>query len=378
MDFEFSEQQQMFRETFRGFLADHRDLAAHAATMGCQRFDDGLWHELAGLGLFGILVPEEHGGLGLNWVDLALVIEELGQTLIGPPLTDTLVATDLFVRQGSAVQQRVLLPRIASGELRIAIAAAEPDAGCDPALLAAVATPAGDGWRLDGAKILVPEAATAGLLLVVARRGPQGPLALALIEPGRTGVAIEAHQTLDPTVPMARVTLSGVTLGVGDWLDAGAPGEDAGRLLDTAAMVASLQLIGIAGKVLDIAVAYAAQRVQFGKPIGSFQAIKHKCADMAVAIDAGRSAAYFAAWAVAESPAERACATAMAKSFCGDAARMVCNEGIQIHGGMGFTWELGLHYYLRRTKLLEFTYGDAAAHRERLIAATLAGLGVAG
>jgi alkylation response protein AidB-like acyl-CoA dehydrogenase len=132
------------------------------------------------------------------------------------------------------------------------------------------------------------------------------------------------------------------------------------------------QLLGLADGALDLAVEYAKLRQQFGQPIGSFQAIKHRCADMAVAVDTSRSAAYYASWAMAEDSDDRAKAVSMAKSFCGDASRFVCNEGIQIHGGIGFTWELGLHFYLRRAKVLEYSYGDAAYHRERVLAETLA------
>jgi alkylation response protein AidB-like acyl-CoA dehydrogenase len=149
------------------------------------------------------------------------------------------------------------------------------------------------------------------------------------------------------------------------------------RLLDASGVIAATMMTGISGKVLDNAVTYAAQRTQFGKPIGSFQAIKHRCADMAVTIDASRSAAYYAAWALAEEAPDRAKAVSMAKSYCGDASRFVCNEGVQLHGGIGFTWELGLHFYLRRAKVLEYSYGDAAYHRERVVSETLAELGVA-
>jgi alkylation response protein AidB-like acyl-CoA dehydrogenase len=137
-------------------------------------------------------------------------------------------------------------------------------------------------------------------------------------------------------------------------------------------------MTGIAGKVFDKAVQYVKQRVQFGKPVGSFQAIKHRCADMAVAVEASRSAAYYAAWALANESPDHGKAISIAKSFCGDTARFVCNEGMQLHGGMGFTWALGLHLYLRRAKLLEYTYGDATHHRKRVLAAALAELGAGG
>jgi len=379
MDFEFNEQQQMFQESFRAFLEDKYDLPRHASSMQDRRFDDILWRQLADLGLFSMLVPEQFDGLGLTTVDIALVLEELGKALIGSPVTDTIVATDLISRYGTEAQKAKLLPRIATGDLRIVTAIAEPESGFGLDHLTTQAVPAGDGWRLQGCKILVPGTSAADLVMVAARVGTNGRLGLALIEPQRPGISVRDHLTLDPTCPMSQLSFSAVAVRADEWLGSSAACPNGvERLLDAFGMVAALQMIGIAGKVLELSVAYAAQRVQFGKPIGSFQAIKHKCADMAVAIDAGRSAAYFAAWAVAEGPAECPKAVSMAKSFCGDAVRMVCNEGIQIHGGMGFTWEVGLHYYLRRAKLLEYSYGDAAFHRERVLAASLSELGLAG
>jgi alkylation response protein AidB-like acyl-CoA dehydrogenase len=169
--------------------------------------------------------------------------------------------------------------------------------------------------------------------------------------------------------------LQGAQIASEDRLGEAAVSENAvNRLLELSSTSAALQMMGIAGKVLDLSTAHATDRIQFGKPIATFQAIKHKCADMAVAIEAGRSAAYYAAWAVTELPTQCSKPVSIAKAFAGDTVSMVCNEGIQIHGGMGFTWELGLHLYLRRAKLLEHLAGDGAYHRERVISETLAEL----
>lgn len=378
MDFEFNEQQQMFRESFRKFLGDTYDLARHAVAAQADRFDEALWSNLAEMGLFAMLVPEEHGGMGLGWVDVALVVEELGKSLIHSPVTDALVATDIIYRYGTVGQQADLLPRIASGELRIVTAIAEPDSGYGTDGIAALVTPAQNGWRLSGTKMLVPDADTAGLVMVAARSGAGGNLGIALVPPQRAGVQGRPHVTLDPATKLAQVVYSDVALAASDFL--GERPEAVGaveRMLDLYAGVASLEMVGIAGRMLELSVNYATERVQFTKPIGSFQAIKHRCADIAVAVDAAKSAAYYAAWTLSEESADCTKAVSMAKAYCGDAARMACNEGIQIHGGMGFTWDLGLHYYLRRTKLLEFSYGDAAFHRERVLAATLQSLGIA-
>lgn len=371
MDFEFNEQQQMFRETFQRFLADNYGLEVHAARINDPRTDARTWSHLSELGLFSMMTPEEFGGLGLKVVDVALVIEELGKALIDPSVFDTLVCSDLLARYGSEAQKSRWLPRMASGDLRVVTAVSEPHSGFGlEHLTTSVSGPHGQ-WRLDGTKILVPDAKSADVILLAAR-ALDGQLGLVLLEQSRAGIHIDQHVTLDPTCSMSRVTCSGVRVSNSDWLGENGPLRAAAeRLLNLSSTLASLQMVGIAGKVLDQSVAYAAQRVQFGKPIGSFQAIKHKCADMAVAVDASRSAAYFAAWSVAEAPDACAKAASIAKSLCGDTLSSVCNDGTQIHGGMGFTWELGLHFYLRRAVLLEYSSGDSAYHRERVLEATL-------
>jgi alkylation response protein AidB-like acyl-CoA dehydrogenase len=374
MNFDFESQHYEFRDAFKAFLDKSYPLERHRRLLDGTGLDADLWDGLASLGLFGMLVPEVHGGLGLTFVDLALVLEELGRALVPPPAAETLIATDLLVRRGSPEQQRRYLPRIAAGELRATIALSEPDGGFDPFdVSCAVSSEA--GGTLSGRKIMVPQAAGADLILVTARLGAAGEQGVVLLEPGRAGVSIDVQETLDPASRFHALGLDKVPVSAGDLI----AGRDAvARLFDVGATTAALEMSGVSARVLDIAVAYAGTRVQFGKPIGSFQAIKHRCADMAVKTDSSRTAAYYASWAVAEDAPERPKAASIAKSFCGDASRFVCNEGIQIHGGMGFTWELGLHLYLRRAKVLEYTWGDATMHRERVIAATLAELASGG
>lgn len=377
MDFEFNEQQQMFRDTFRKLLTDQYDLARHATPIQTERFDPELWRQLSELGLFGMLVPEEFGGMGLCWVDVALVVEELGRSLIHSPVCDTIVAASLISRHGTAKQQSSLLTRVAAGKMRFAAAIAEPECEYGAANISSSVARSSDGLRLRGNKVLVPACDATGRILVSALIGETSTPGFVIVDPDAGGVSIQSHTTLDPTCQLVRVDFDDVVVDATDILGAA---DGAGCIvehaLDMLNAAAALELVGVSERMLELAVAYANQRVQFGRPIGSFQAIKHRCADMAVAVDSAKSAAYYAAWAVSENASDRAKAVSMAKSYCGDAARMVCNESIQIHGGMGFTWELGLHYFLRRTKLLEFSYGDAAYHRERVLAATLDGLGI--
>jgi alkylation response protein AidB-like acyl-CoA dehydrogenase len=376
MDFDFSQEQYMFQEATRAVLNQNYDLGRLRKLLDGDGFDQDLWARLTETGAFSMLVPEQYGGMGMSFVDLALVLEEYGRALVPAPVVETIAATDVIVRFGTEEQKERLLPQIREGKVKIVPAITETEAGYDPADIAVTAVPLGNGWSVSGIKILVPHAATADLILLAARFGAEGPLGLILMENDRKGVSLREHSTLDPSSRFHQLELDGMAIVRDDIVGGEPSAASVDRLLDVSGGVAAMIMTGISGKVLDSAVAYAMQRTQFGKPIGSFQAIKHRCADMAVAIDVSRSAAYYAAWALAEEAPDRAKAVSMAKSYCGEASRFVCNEGIQIHGGIGFTWELGLHFYVRRAKILEYAYGDAAYHRERVLAATLAELGI--
>ena len=200
---------------------------------------------------------------------------------------------------------------------------------------------------------------------------------LVFVERTHSGVELREQRTLDPASAYHEAVFRHVAIPRENILS-GEPSSDAlQRLFNASATAAGALMTGVAGKVLETSVEYVKQRSQFGKLIGSFQAIKHRCADMAVAVDSSRSAAYYAAWSLASGAADLTKAVSIAKSFCGDTARFVCNEGIQVHGGIGFTWDLGLHFYLRRAKLLEYSYGDSTYHRERVIREALRELGTA-
>jgi alkylation response protein AidB-like acyl-CoA dehydrogenase len=369
MDFDFSEEQYMFRDSIRSFLEASYgfDRARHAG----GEFDPKLWAELNDMGTFSMLVPEEFGGLGLSFIDVSLVLEEYGRALVPSPIAETIIATDLIANHGTSAQKEKWLPLIAGGNLKVVPAIVEADAGYDPEDISVTAVPSGKGWRVSGRKLLVPHAAIADVILVGVRFDKGGELGLVMVEPGRGGITFREHSTLDLLNQYYEVTFDSVEIQRNDVLGGEASPGAVKRLFDASGMSAAAQMTGIASKVLDEAVTYAGQRVQFGKPIGSFQAIKHRCADMAVSIDASRSAAYYAAWAVAEHSSDVGKAVSIAKSFCGDTSRFVCNEGIQLHGGIGFTWELGLHLYLRRAKMLESSFGDATYHRERVLMNTL-------
>jgi alkylation response protein AidB-like acyl-CoA dehydrogenase len=376
MNFDFNEEQYAFRDSVRGFLGD-RPAGVGGALPWAGESARQLWSGIAELGVFSALVPEEFGGLGLTFVDLALVLEEFGRALVPPSVVETLVATDAIVRHGSADQKQSMLPRIATGQLRLACAIIEQVAGYDMAEMGTAVVSDGRDYRLDGSKILVPEAANADFLLVAAGFGGGRGNGLVFVERTHSGVELREQRTLDPASAYHEAVFRHVAIPRENILS-GEPSSDAlQRLFNASATAAGALMTGVAGKVLETSVEYVKQRSQFGKLVGSFQAIKHRCADMAVAVDSSRSAAYYAAWSLASGAADLTKAVSIAKSFCGDTARFVCNEGIQVHGGIGFTWDLGLHFYLRRAKLLEYSYGDSTYHRERVIREALRELGTA-
>ena len=365
MNFGFDEEQKSLAHTVAQQLADFPALTAPDLV---PSHDDDCWGALAELGLFALLVPERSDGVGLSLVDLALAVEALGEGLAPLSVSTTIAATDVIMRHGTDSQQRAFLTKIAAGKVKVAIALLEADSGYDVDALRTTVT----GGTLRGGKILVADAASADLLLVIAR-GEEGPV-IVMVDPGTEGVTIRRHDDLDPTSGHCAVTFERVIVGDEAILGQSSAGRAVSRLLDVAATLYAGLSIGIAARMLDKAVDYAKTRMQFGQPIGAFQAIKHRCADMAVAVEAGRSAAYYAFWAVSGDAPDRARAASMAKSYCGEIARYVCNETIQVHGGMGFTWELGLHRFLRRSKVIEQSFGDAAWHNERILSATLAAM----
>lgn len=363
MNFGFDEDQKSLGETVAQMLGDFPALTAPDPA---DARDPAVWSGLAELGLFALLVPEAYGGAGLTLVDVALAVEALGTGLAPPSVATTLIATDLIVRYGTDRQKGDWMPRIAAGQLRIALAMLEAERGYDPADVETSVS----GNGISGRKILVPDAVDADLFLTLAL--VDGRPGLVMVERNARGVALRPHVDIDPASGFCELILEGASLADGAILAHKRSHDAVERLIDVAASVHAGIMMGIAARMLDISVDYARTRVQFGQPIGAFQAIKHRCADMAVAIEAGRSVAYYAFWAVAEDAPDRARASSMAKAYCSEIARETCNAAIQIHGGMGFTWELGLHRFLRRSKVLEHGFGDRAWHYERVIADTLA------
>ena len=360
MNFTFDAEQKSLGDVVGQVLGGFPALVAPDAA---GEADDAVWRALAEVGLFALLVPEAQGGVGLGVVDIALAIEQLGAALASPLIAHTLIATDLLLRFGSDAQQ-AMLPEIAAGTTRIALATQDPEYSIDGDRMRAAV----NGQGCD--RILVPAPDAADWFMALFPH-PDG-CRLALVPRDAPGVFPRMAASLDPASRLGMVRFDALAETDLAWLADSRPNEAVTRLFDIAPVVYAGLQTGIAGRMLDASVAYAGTRVQFGRPIGAFQAIKHRCADLAVVVDAARTAAYYAFWAISENAPDATRASSMAKAYCGEAARQVCNEAIQIHGGMGFTWELGLHRFLRRAKLLDVSFGDPDWHYRRVLTETIA------
>lgn len=378
MNFALDDAQRSLRDTARAFLAAHAGSAEVRRAMTTERgFDPALWQRVAGeLGWPAVIVPEEHGGLGLGQVELMVLMEAMGGALLCAPFFSTVcLAANALVVGGSREQQAAWLPRIAAGTTTATVAHAESDGRWELDAIAASARVDGADVVLSGTKSYVVDGHTADLLLVAARtpgtRGREG-VALYLVPAATPGLERRALATMDQTRRLAEVVLHDVRVPKGAIVGTE---PDRGAVLATTLQLATVALaaeqVGGAERCLDLAVAYAGERVQFGRPIGSFQAIKHKCADMLMRVEAARSATYYAACTADERNAELPVAASLAKAYASDTYFQCAADCLQIHGGVGFTWEYDIHLYFKRAKSSESLLGDATHHRE-LVARHLA------
>ncbi|HEX8774077.1 MAG TPA: acyl-CoA dehydrogenase family protein [Pyrinomonadaceae bacterium] len=366
MDFDLSKPQKLLKETARGFLARECGPQRVRSLMEtATAHDDKLWQAMADQGWTGLSIPEDNGGLGLGLVEMAVVAEEMGRACLPGPFIATLAAAALIERAGNAAQRARYLESIAAGELKATIALLEESASWDTDAVKLEARREGGQFSLTGRKLFVSDASVADLLICVARAGDG--LSLLPVERGAEGLRINPMPSMDGTRKLYEVGFEGVTVAEADALTADG---DAGRALRGAleAGCAALcaEMVGGMQWVLDTTVEYAKTRQQFGRAIGSFQAVQHQCADMLLMTESARSAAYYAAWALTENDPQASLAVSIAKAYCSDAYREVANRGVQVHGGIGFTWEHDLQLYYKRSKSSETLFGDATFHRERI------------
>jgi len=377
MNFGFSEDQEMLRDAARKFLDSEcpttfvrkmmADDTAHATE---------LWKKITQLGWLGIIVPEEHGGSGGSFLDLVVILEEMGKSLMpGPFFAAVLLGSTALLAGGSKEQQAAVLPKVAAGELVLTLALAEKSGRYDAAGVTLAATSKGRDFVLSGEKLFVPDAHVADQLVVAARtgqgKGAEDGVTLFLVDAKAPGVTISQLKTVDMTRRQCHVAFRDVAMAGSQVLgEVGKGWPIIQRVLDQAMAGLCAEAVGTGQKALDMAVTYAKERVQFGKPIGSFQAVKHKCVDMMVQVENARSLTYYAAWTVDENVAEARQAVPMAKAYCSDMGKTVTSEAIQVHGGIGFTWEHDMHLFYRRALASEAAFGSAPVHRE-IVAQTL-------
>ncbi len=361
-EFTFTEEHDELRATVRAFLEERSDENAVREQMASETgFDPDVWAQMAEqIGLAGLIIPEEHGGAGMGYVELLVVMEEMGRALLCSPfLSSAVFAANALQSCADEATQKELLAGIAAGETRVTVAHAEPNGRWDLDGIQLSATGSGGNVTLTGTKTFVLDGHTADVILVAART-PQG-IGLFRVNADASGLRRTALPELDLTRKLAQLEFASTPatpVSQGDQSAAFA------RVLALVVAALSAEQVGGAQKCLDMAVEYAKTRLQFGRPIGSYQGIKHKCADMLVAVEFAKSAAYNACFAAAEDDPDLIESASLAKAYCSESYFHAAADNIQIHGGMGFTWEHPAHLYFKRAKASELLFGDPSHHRE--------------
>ncbi len=362
MNFDFSDDQKFLKGEARKFLEGRCPTSKVRAILDdpARSYDADLWREVGAQGWLGAAIPEVYGGLGLGHLELCVIAEELGRALAPIPFASTVYfLAEALLLAGSDVQKAAWLPKIAAGEVIGCFASVErPGALTEAQVQARV-----EGGKLSGTKLPVTDGDIADVAVVLAREN--GPLGLFLVDLKAEGVTRETLQTLDPTRGVAKLTFAGAPAErLGD------PGEGLGlaeTLLEHAAVLLAFEQLGGADRALEMAKSYAMERYAFGRPIGSYQAIKHKLADMYVKNELARSNAYYGAWALETGASELPLAAAAARVSACEAYWYAAKENLQTHGGIGFTWQMDCHLFYRRSQQLGLVAGGAKAWKERLV-----------
>ncbi|HXH58205.1 acyl-CoA dehydrogenase family protein [Iamia sp.] len=365
MNFAFSDEQEELRKVVRQFLENKSSETAVREQMDTETgYDPKVWSQMAEqLGLQGLAIPEEYGGSGYGYIELVVILEEMGRALLCAPYFSTVaLAANTLLHAGDADAKAAILPGIASGETIATVAFTEANGKWDASGITTAATSDGEGYTLSGEKMFVLDGHVAHTIIVAATT--DAGVSLFVVDGEASGLTREALPTMDQTRKQARLTLDATPATL-----LGTDGEGwtvLERVLDLAVVALAAEQVGGAQFVLDMAVQYAKDRVQFGRPIGSFQAIKHKCADMLLEVESAKSAAYYAGWCASELNDELPSVASLAKAYCSEAYFHATAENIQIHGGIGFTWEHPAHLYFKRAKSSELLFGDPTYHRELL------------
>jgi alkylation response protein AidB-like acyl-CoA dehydrogenase len=367
MDFDLTETQNLFKRSARELFAQEcpptlvRDMIEKA-----EPYSESLWQKLVAQGWTGLFFSEEVGGLGLGMVEMAIGFEEMGRALVpGPFLSTVALAGSLIEKACSSDYRRQRLQAISDGELKATVALLEDDANWDLEAVTLEAVPSADGVRLTGKKLFVSDAGVSDCIITAARAGSD--IVLAFVDRNTPGLTIKVMPGVDATRFLYEVEFNDVAVSEADVVTDGTAARNAlAYALNVATLAVSAEMVGGMQWVLDASVEYAKTRKQFGKPIGQFQAVQHHCANILLMTESARSAVYYAAWVMGNEPESAPLAVSMAKAYASDAYREVGNLGIQVHGGLGFTWDENIHFYYKRAKASELIFGDATFHRERI------------
>jgi len=371
MEFSLNEEQEMLKTMARDFL-ENECPKTYVRTMMEDEVGHTpeLWQKMAEVGWLGLIFPEEYGGAGMSFRDLTILCEEMGRAVLPSPFISTVLLAGLpILTAGTEEQKKEFLPKIANGEAVFTLAAIETDGDLWPGGINIRAVSQGESYIINGTKMFVPDAKAANYMLVAARtkrsEDPKEGITLFLVDAEEWGLYITPLKTMDETRKQYEVSFNRVAVPaaniIGE-LHQGWPIIESAVLKTTAALCA--EMIGGGDWVLETSVNYAKERIAFGVPIGSFQVIKHKCADMYSGLEYARSLMEWAAEAIKEDSQDIPIAVSMAKSLCGDSYRMVTDHGIQIHGGIGFTWDHDMHLYFKRARSSDTAFGDSNYHRD--------------
>ncbi|OGO21189.1 MAG: hypothetical protein A2144_14810 [Chloroflexi bacterium RBG_16_50_9] len=372
MNFELDEEQVMLKTSARDFLEKECPKKLVRGMMEDEKgYSPELWKKIADLGWLGLTFPEEYGGIGSSFLDLVVLLEECGRALLPAPIISTVVLTGRpILAAGTDEQKKQFLPQITSGEMILTLAFMEASASLEASDITVTATPSGNNFIINGTKLFVPDAHVADYLLCVTRTkdssNKEEGITLFLVDARTDGIKIEVLETMTGE-KLCGVVFNNVAVPKKNIL-----GElDQGwsimkRVLVEAQVAECAWMIGGARWAMETTIDYAKTRIAFERPIGSFQAIQHKLANIAVEVEGSTSIMYYAAWTIMENDPEMTLAASMAKSWCGETYKHATFDGVQIHGGIGYTWDHDMHLYLKRAKACEVTFGDSDYHREKV------------
>ncbi|MGH0037282.1 MAG: acyl-CoA dehydrogenase family protein [Myxococcota bacterium] len=377
MNFGFTEEQELLRAEVRKFLDQNAPISEVRKMVESDLgFDRALWARMAELGWVGLTVPEAHGGVGLDFVTLVAVLEETGRTLFPSPLVSSVLAAKAIEALGSDEQKRRWLPGLAEGTCIGTFALVEAGDRLDAEGIELAGRVESDAVVLSGSKLFVPDAGAADLFVVAVRTGsgdPRSGVSLVVVEKSDPGASAADHPSMDLTKRVGRLDLADVRLDrdrvLGD-VDGAWPTVE--WLVDVGAMLVTAEMIGAGEGALALTTSFAKERIQFGEPIGRFQGVKHPLAEMYVDIESYKSLLYYAAWAMDQGADDAAAAVSRAKAYASEALARIGVDGVQLHGGVGYTWEYDIQMYLKRSKWARPHFGDSDHHYERL--ARLSGL----